>query len=43
MYEPIIGTLGYVLSPERTHVLLVQRTARAHDHHLGKFTGHPPP
>jgi 8-oxo-dGTP diphosphatase len=39
MYEPIIGTLGYVLSPERTHVLLVQRTARAHDHHLGKFNG----
>ena len=29
MYEPIIGTLGYILSPERTHVLLVRRTARA--------------
>ncbi|HBI15412.1 MAG TPA: 7,8-dihydro-8-oxoguanine triphosphatase [Desulfobulbaceae bacterium] len=39
MYEPIIGTLGYVLSPERTHVLLVQRTARVHDHHLGKYNG----
>ena len=39
MYEPIIGTLGYVLSPERTHVLLVRRTARPHDHHLGKYNG----
>lgn len=39
MYEPIIGTLGYVLAPERTHVLLVRRTARPHDHHLGKYNG----
>lgn len=39
MYEPIIGTLGYILSPERTHVLLVRRTARPHDHHLGKYNG----
>lgn len=39
MYEPIVGTLGYVLSPERTHVLLVHRTARPHDHHQGKYNG----
>jgi 8-oxo-dGTP diphosphatase len=39
MYEPIIGTLGYVLSPERGRVLLVRRTARPDDHHLGKYNG----
>lgn len=39
MYQPIIGTLGYVLSPEQTHVLLVRRSARPHDHHLGKYNG----
>ncbi|MHB1351124.1 MAG: NUDIX hydrolase [Desulfobulbaceae bacterium] len=39
MYAPIIGTLAYILSPERTHVLLVRRTARPHDHHFGKYNG----
>ena len=39
MYQPIIGTLGYVLSPEGGQVLLVRRTARPHDHHLGKYNG----
>lgn len=39
MYQPIIGTLGYVLSPDREKVLLVRRCARPHDHHLGKFNG----
>ncbi|MDD3618481.1 MAG: 8-oxo-dGTP diphosphatase [Desulfobulbaceae bacterium] len=39
MYEPVIGTLGYVLSPDRTRVLLVRRDARPNDHHLGKYNG----
>lgn len=39
MYEPIIGTLGYVLSPDKTRILLVRRDARPHDHHLGKYNG----
>ena len=39
MYTPIVGTLGYVLSPDRSEVLLVKRCGRAHDHHLGKYNG----
>ena len=38
-YCPIIGTLGYVLSPDRSKVLLVHRNARADDQHLGKYNG----
>ncbi|HRG14777.1 MAG TPA: 8-oxo-dGTP diphosphatase [Pseudomonadota bacterium] len=38
-YTPILATLGYVLSPDRTGVLLVHRNARAHDAHLGKYNG----
>ncbi|MCS6774690.1 MAG: 8-oxo-dGTP diphosphatase [Anaerolineae bacterium] len=38
-YTPIIGTLGYVLSPDRTHVLMVHRNARPEDHAFGKYNG----
>jgi 8-oxo-dGTP diphosphatase len=38
-YTPILATLGYVLSPDRSRVLMVHRNARADDHHLGKFNG----
>ena len=38
-YTPIIGTLGYILSPDRKQVLLVHRNARADDEHLGKYNG----
>ncbi len=38
-YTPIAGTLGYILSPDRARVLLVHRTARATDDHLGKYNG----
>ncbi|MGY0504553.1 NUDIX hydrolase [Luteimonas sp. e5] len=38
-YTPIIGTLGYILSPDRRQVLLVHRNARADDEHLGKYNG----
>ena len=39
MYKPIIGTLGYILSPDRTETLLVHRNARKDDQHLGKYNG----
>ncbi|MBN2713887.1 MAG: 8-oxo-dGTP diphosphatase [Planctomycetes bacterium] len=38
-YTPILGTLGYVLSPEGKKVLLVHRNARKDDDHLGKYNG----
>ena len=38
-YTPIVATLGYVLSPDRTKVLLIHRNARADDQHLGKYNG----
>jgi 8-oxo-dGTP diphosphatase len=38
-YTPIIGTLGYVLSPDGTRVLLIHRNARPNDAHLGKYNG----
>lgn len=38
-YTPIVATLGYVLSADRTKVLLIHRNARANDQHLGKYNG----
>ena len=39
MYMPIVGTLGYILSPDGLHTLLVHRNARVNDQHLGKYNG----
>ena len=39
VYTPIVGTLGYVLSPDGNQVLLVHRNAREDDQHLGKYNG----
>ena len=39
MYTPIVGTLGYILSPSTEKVLLVHRNAREDDQHLGKYNG----
>lgn len=39
MYTPIIGTLGYILSPDGLQTLLVHRNARDSDQHLGKYNG----
>ncbi|MCL2789620.1 MAG: 8-oxo-dGTP diphosphatase [Desulfobulbus sp.] len=39
MYTPIIGTLGYIVSADRSQTLLVHRNARAADQHLGKYNG----
>ena len=38
-YTPITGTLGYVLSPDSSSVLMVHRNARIEDEHLGKYNG----
>lgn len=38
-YTPILATLGYVLSPDRSRVLMVHRNARPGDQHLGKYNG----
>lgn len=38
-YTPIIGTLGFILSPDRRQTLLVHRTGRVNDPHFGKFNG----
>ncbi len=38
-YTPILATLGYVLSPDRSRVLLIHRNAREHDPALGKYNG----
>lgn len=38
-YQPILGTLGFVLSPDKTKTLLVHRNKRVDDQHFGKYNG----
>lgn len=38
-YTPILATLGYVMSPDGTSVLMIHRNAREDDHHYGKYNG----
>ena len=38
-FTPILATLGYVLSPDRSHVLLIHRDTRADDPAFGKYNG----
>lgn len=38
-YTPIVATLGYVMSPDGQHVLMIHRNARKDDQHLGKYNG----
>lgn len=38
-FTPILATLGYVLSDDGECVLMIHRTARPGDIHLGKFNG----
>jgi 8-oxo-dGTP diphosphatase len=38
-YTPIVATLGYVFSPDRSRVLMIHRNARPGDLHLGKYNG----
>lgn len=39
MYKPILATLAYIVSPDRSKVLLVHRNKRQDDIHFGKFNG----
>jgi 8-oxo-dGTP diphosphatase len=39
MYTPIMGSLGYILSPDGKQTLLVHRNKRNEDQHLGKYNG----
>lgn len=39
MYTPILGTLGFILSPDKKKTLLVHRNARPDDNHFGKYNG----
>ena len=38
-FAPVLATLGYVLSADRTSVLMVHRNARPTDHAYGKYNG----
>lgn len=38
-YTPILGTLGYIMSPDRRSTLMVHRNKRLDDNHYGKFNG----
>ncbi len=38
-YTPIVATLGYIMSPDGTQVLMVHRNARPDDIHFGKYNG----
>lgn len=38
-YQPELTTLGYIVDPTRTKVLLVHRIARKDDEQLGKYNG----
>ncbi len=39
-FTPVLATLGYVLSPDRSQVLMIHRNKRPHDDlHYGKYNG----
>lgn len=38
-YRPILATLGYILSPDKSEVLLIRRDARPDDLAYGKYNG----
>lgn len=39
MYTPILGTLGYIMSPDGLQTLLIHRNSRPDDQHYGKYNG----
>ncbi|HEX4205997.1 MAG TPA: 8-oxo-dGTP diphosphatase [Ktedonobacteraceae bacterium] len=39
MFQPILATLGYVLSPDGKQVLMIHRNKRPDDIHYGKYNG----
>jgi 8-oxo-dGTP diphosphatase len=38
-YQPIMATLGYIMSPDRQRVLMIHRNKRPDDLHYGKYNG----
>jgi len=38
-FTPILATLGYILSPDRSRVLMIHRNKRPEDIHFGKYNG----
>jgi len=38
-YTPVLATLGYVFSPDRSSVLMIHRNTRRDDPHFGKYNG----
>ena len=38
-FQPIIATLGYVMSPDQRQVLMIHRNKRPDDLHYGKYNG----
>jgi len=38
-YTPILGTLGYIMSPDGCSTLMVHRNKRPDDNHYGKYNG----
>lgn len=39
MYTPILGTLGYIMSPDGLQTLMIHRNSRPDDQHYGKYNG----
>ncbi|MBX5456995.1 MAG: 8-oxo-dGTP diphosphatase [Thermogemmatispora sp.] len=39
LFRPVLATLGYILSPDRQQVLMIQRNKRPDDLHFGKYNG----
>ena len=38
-YQPILGTLGFIVSPDQRKTLLIHRNARKEDDHYNKYNG----
>lgn len=38
-FQPVLATLGYVMSPDATRVLMIHRNKRLDDQHYGKYNG----
>ncbi|EFH86804.1 NUDIX hydrolase [Ktedonobacter racemifer] len=39
MFQPILATLGYILSPDGKQILMIHRNKRPDDLHYGKYNG----
>ena len=39
MFKPVLATLGYILSPHGSEVLMIHRNKRPDDLHFGKYNG----